>query len=479
MRKLSILILTVLASLSAAALVPPRDPARWNEWREQVTARQAIGMHRAPMATQAIGQRTIIPKVLVIMANFADYQFVSSRADVDSMFNGYNWTKDDAKGSVRQYFYDQSNGAYNPQFDIVGPITLSNGYAYYGAGSSAGPMVDEACKIVNDSVDFSQYDLNGDNKIDLVYVFYAGFGENDPPSDDLIPDATKLVWPQYTTYSGGTYDGKRLDACVYSNELDGLASTATNHVVTGIGTMCHEFGHALGLPDLYQTTGSQPTRCGIWDVMDWGMYDDYMHSPPAYSAYERFFMGWLTPTLIVAPDTLTLAHIATSNEAFMITTTDEANMNGVSPSPSDFYLLENRQLTSWDRGLPGSGMMITHIRYNASKWTSNTVNNSPPLGVDIVIADGNKDSEWIGKASDLFPAGASAYEQIADHAITDITMTDGIVRFVYRGGIEPEDPTAVTTQVNDRQVYKTIRDGQLLIHSNGHTYSVYGIRQDY
>ncbi len=145
-------VLLLCCSVSAVALVPPRDPSRRAEWQEQLINRSDIA--RMPAAEQAVGQRTIIPRILVIMANFTDYELVSSAADVDSMFNAVNWTKDGATGSVRQYFYDQSMGQYNPQFDIVGPVTLSNGYAYYGGGCNsttrAGYMVTEACALVDE-----------------------------------------------------------------------------------------------------------------------------------------------------------------------------------------------------------------------------------------------------------------------------------------------------------------------------------------
>jgi M6 family metalloprotease-like protein len=272
-----------------------------------------------PAAEQAVGQRTIIPRILVIMANFTDYELVSSTADVDSMFNAVNWTKDGATGSVRQYFYDQSMGQYNPQFDIVGPVTLSNGYAYYGGGCSSttrsGYMVTEACALVDEQVDFTEYDSNNDGKVDLVYVFFAGFGENDPPTTDLIPVACNLPWPHYWNVVSAGYgsnprefDGKKIYDYEISNELDGYYSTTTQKVISGIGVLCHEFGHALGLPDTYSTGSSAHNEklLGSWDIMCYGPYNNDMHTPPSYTAYERFYMGWLTPELTTKGDTLTL-----------------------------------------------------------------------------------------------------------------------------------------------------------------------------
>ena len=447
------------------------------------------GRLNAPAAEHAVGSRVIIPRILVIMANFSDYTLLSPKADVDSMFNGLNWTKDGATGSLRQYFYDQSMGQYNPRFDIVGPVTLSQGYAYYGASSTASNMVKEACQLVDEEVDFTVYDSDNDGYVDLVYVLCAGFGENDPPAKTIIPKASDLIWPQYAFISGGTYDGKRVGPVEYSNELDGYYSTVDNSVIAGIGIACHEFGHALGLPDMYVTKGGSSHKLlGGWDIMCYGPYNNDMHTPPSFTAYERFYMGWLTPTLLTKPDTLRLDPLDTSNKAYLISENDKHNLDGLYPDTTVFYMLENRQQQGWDIGIPGSGMLITRINYQSSKWSNNTVNNDPyNLGVDLIEADGLTPSTdeydgYFGKAGDAFPAGANEYTGIPEHAITDITMDNGIISFVYRGGI-PADTDSVITQVyipavERPMMYKTIRDGQLFIHSGGHIYSVYGIKQD-
>lgn len=482
-------------------MVPPRDPSKWAEWQQQMFGDQQSGIRRMPAATQGVGTRAIIPRILVIMTNFANYELVSTKADVDSMFNGQNWTKDGATGSVRQYFYDQSNGTYNPQFDIVGPVTLAYDYAHYGYNvggkntAGAGLMVTEACDSVNrkfPEVNFADYDLDNDGKVDMVYLLFAGFGENDPPEQDIISDPDNLPWPHYWNINSAGYgsnrnvfDGKQIYAYEISNELDGLYSSNTEKVIAGIGVVCHEFSHGLGLPDLYATEVSATHKLlGSWDIMCNGPYNNDMHTPPSFSAYERFFMGWLEPTLITEPDDLQLEHIATSNQAYLISETDEHNMNGVNPNPNVFYLLENRQLKGWDIGVPGNGMLLTRINYQPSKWSGNTVNNTASnLGVDIIEADGLTPSTstsdgHFGKAGDVFPKGATEYLGITDHAITDITMSNRIVNFKYRGG-KPSDPTAVEqTTTAEQLTYKTVENGRLIIHNNGNRYSIHGILID-
>lgn len=489
-----ILTIALLAcSVWSMALVPPRDPERWDNWEAQRTymqqrERATDGRAKAPAAKKAVGTRTIIPRVLVIMVSFANFEMTMSKADVDSMFNARNWTKDGATGSIRQYFHDQSSGVYAPQFDIVGPVTLEHTYGYYsliGKGS-VGYMATEACALVDDEVDFTLYDSDQDGYVDLVYVFYAGYGQNDYQfiaEKDLVADPDSLIWPAYWNINSAGYgnnrkvfDDKKIYAIEYSNELDGYFSTMEQTIVAGIGTPCHEFCHALGLPDLYATREAHNKKLlGMWDVMCYGLYNNDTHTPPSMSAYERFFMGWLTPTLITEPATLSLEYIGTSNTAYMITDNDKHNLNGVSPDTTVFYLLENRQKTGWDIGVPGSGMKLTRIHYQPDRWKNNTVNNNySDLGVDIIEADGSA-TVMDGKPGDVFPKGATEYLGIEDHAITNIAMEDGVISFVYRGG-KQDDPTDVTDErlTGTEQPQKLIRDGRLLIYRNGLIYSADG-----
>ena len=170
-----------------------------------------------------------------------------------------------------------------------------------------------------------------------------------------------------------------------------------------------------------------------WDIMDYGPYNNEGNTPPTFSAYERFFMGWLQPRLIVEPENIQLNDLQTSNEALLISTTDEHNLIGNNPDPTTFYIVENRQQKSWDEHLPGHGMMLTKIQYSYSRWSQNTVNNSSSkMGVDLIEANGKTSNQ--GKATDLFPAGATAYLKIEGHAIEEIQEIDGVIKFKYRGG---------------------------------------------
>lgn len=440
---------------------------------------QAKRMASPKRVTYKATPLNIAPRGLVILANFTDVVFETDKAEMDSMLTGNNYTRDysytyrgktynvTSQGSARQYFEDASFGLYNPRLDVVGPVMVNKNMAYYGANDSYGSdkcpemMVKEACEFVDDSVDFSLYDNNNDGYVDFVFVVYAGYGEADGGGANTIwPHA----WNLYTAAGKKCQlDGKIVDLYACGNELDYYSKQHT-----GIGTFCHEFSHVLGLPDLYDTEQTHGKKTmGMWSILDYGPYNNEGNTPPAYSAYERFMMGWLVPELIVDSANIVLKELNSSQNALLISTTDEHNLIGNDPNPTTFYMLENRQQEGWDEYLPGHGLMLTKIQYSYNKWYQNTVNNTASkMGVDLIEADGkaptSSQSGYDGKAKDLFPAGATAYTKIENHAIEEITETDGVIYFKYRGGVEdsipPVNDDTIQTKVEQVEVHGEIVD---------------------
>ena len=431
------------------------------------------------------------------MVNYTDMAYRVSRANVDSMFNGEHYTLYGATGSVRRYFYDQSGGQYNPQFDIYGPVTASHNYAYYGknnGSSRATVLMLEACALMDDSLDFTQYDTDGDGKVDLVYVLFAGPPASDGSCMSWISNPTRtLIWPHYWTVSASgismprVFDGKTVEGYEISSELDGCASDQTTTVMAGVGLACHEFGHGLGLPDIYTTNGNTHKTCGQWDIMDYGCYNNVVRTPPSYSAYERWFMGWQTPRLLAAPETISLSALNAGGETLLVSSTGTHNLDAGTPSPTDFYLLENRQKTGWDAYIPGAGMMVTHIRYDAGKWQMNQVNNDVnAMGIDIVEADGVKPSVpqagSYGKPGDLFPTGSTSFTECANYAVTNITTSAGVVQFDFTRGTATMDATSLPPTDGEETIYTltglpvTNTDGLhgiFIVRKNGKTYKIY------
>ncbi len=376
------------------------------------------------------------PKVLVILVEYKNKKMVVSNPHeyFNNMLNEEGFDQYGATGSAADFFKECSDGIFTPEFDVYGPVTLSQNYSYYGGNDYSGndvhpeKMIIEACELLDHEIDFSEYDTNGDGYIDNVYVFYAGKGEASGGSADT-------VWPHswnisYATTTPYMFDGVRLDRYACSNENEGSRPD-------GVGTFIHEFSHVMGLPDLYATSYTSAFTPGGWSCMDYGPYNNNSRTPPLYGAFERYALGWMEPLEINGPLTATLEPIGT-NKAGIIKTSD----------PNEFFLIENRQQTSWDTYIPGHGMLVWHIDYVPSIWHNNSVNNTASHQyVDIEEADGTQ-SEY-SRAGDAFPGTSNIKSftsttkpamktwngQSLDYPMTDISETDdGNIHFNVLGG---------------------------------------------
>lgn len=440
---------------------------------EKMAQHQRIAPHRITQSAQTAYPINLAPRGLIILVNFADTTFRYDKALITDMLTGENWTRDYyytdkgkeyhvvSKGSARQYFIDQSKGQYQPEFNVIGPYQVSQKMEYYGTnrGSFDGhpeEMIVEACQLANeDGYDFSQYDANNDGKIDFVYVIYAGYGEADSYIDNTIwPHSYTLSERYYKPTQRGGYgkdtvylDGKILDLYACGNEIN-----CYSEQLMGIGNFCHEFGHVLGLPDLYNDNIKTQ---GQWDIMDYGIYNNDCNTPPAYSAYERFFLGWSTPTLLNQAADITLHELQSSNAIGLISLSGEHNLVGNDPAPTTFYLLENRQLKDWDTYLPGHGLILTKVTYNYNRWLNNNINRSEAdMAIDLIEADGQTSASGLnfyGKQTDAFPAGKTEYTEINSYPITDIVEKGEIISFKFMGGGHHK-PLAIDDALTDETI---------------------------
>lgn len=362
--------------LSEAGIATPADSVEFHKKFESTAHLRA--MKRS--WSNPTYPRTGSPKVPVILVQFTDRAFSFGKDDFSRMMNEHGYSDYGAGGSAADYFADNSCGVFTPQFDVYGPVTLGGPIADYGTNDAYGNdanahlMVAEACRALDDQIDFSDYDEDGDGMADIIYVFYAGFGENDGGS-------SSTVWPHTSSLAGKgvslTLDGVSINSYSCSNELQ----NGYGRTLTGIGTFCHEYTHVLGFPDLYATMAAE--RYGwtpdAWTLMDQGSYNNNSRTPAAYTAYERMSMGWLTPVE------------ATGNALAMLPPIDSNRALRVSTDASDdeFFLIEHRARQGWDAYLPGEGLLVWHIDYDPGIWNANTVNNNPDhLRVRLIPADG-------------------------------------------------------------------------------------------
>ncbi len=418
---------------------------------------------KSPLQKAVIGESSFPTKgsqrALAILVDFpkigdngtaVGFTVENPRQTFSDMLNADGFSQDGATGSVHDFYYDGSNGAFDLAFDVYGPVTLSNDISYYGTNETlhAWEMAVEACQQLDGEIDFTQYDRNKDGFIDNVYIFYAGQGE-------ASGGATFTVWPHAgnihdLTKNRYKFDGVELNHYACSNELRAVRNSSTQefeYLLEGIGTVCHEFTHVLGFPDLYDTEDQSATFTpGAWSVMDVGSYNNLSHTPPTFSAYERYSLGWLTLTDLTEPADIILDNI-TKNVAYRIPTVND----------NECFILENRQQQGWDTYLPGHGMLIWHIAYNADKWARNQVNIGEEYqGVDLEEADGMLSSG--SRAGDAFPgtAGITSFTddtkpgmltQSGKHRtetpITDIEERNGLIHFKVKGGKSAVDGVGV------------------------------------
>lgn len=357
---------------------------------------------------------------------------------------------------MRDYFLAQSNGQFELDFDVVGPVTMSQNYGYYGRDGAymdvnVYKMIKEACDGIKDQVNLADYDWDGDGEADQVFFLYAGLGQASGGHDSTIwPHESQLrYWPcgvlKYPTGKVNTY------AC--ANELQPATQGSSNYISAGIGTICHEFSHCLGFADMYDTTGGDGYGMAVFDVMDQGPYNGNGFVPCNYTAFERIYAGWVEPIKLDSPATVKdMKSVSDYGRPFIMYNFKNTN---------EYFLMENRQNTGWDKELYGcNGLLIVHVNYVPSRWTNNSVNASTQeiQCCTVVNADGSREmSDLYSLRGDLYPyvvkgvtknnkftdesePAAKLYNKNSDDTyylgipITDIKRYKGSISFNVCGG---------------------------------------------
>ena len=319
-------------------------------------------------------------KGLIILVNFTDKKFADGHdnAYYKEVANTPNFTGDEGYvGSVRDYFYAQSNGQFELDFDIVGPIELQHAYSWYGKDLSSsrrdyrvGIMIKEAIEGADEYVDYADYDWDGDGEADQVFVLYAGLGQaSGGDANTIWPHEYKLSYASEVNYQPVYCDGIKVDTYACGNENEPVivnGQITSTQKPAGIGTICHEFSHCLGFPDMYDTSNSGNYAMGTWDMMSSGSYNGDGFRPCNYTSWERIYAGWTEPIVLDKAATVRSMKSLTDNGRPFIIYNDK--------NDNEYYLLENRQLTGWDASLYGKGLLILHVDYSSTYWERNIVN---------------------------------------------------------------------------------------------------------
>ena len=381
---------------------------------------------------------------LIVLVQFNDYTF--SRSDANAFYSamvnqkGYTgFVNEDGSaanfgnftGSVRDYYEDNSNGMFAPTFDVVGPITVP--YSITNSYSNLSIIMRNALNQATSSygVDYTKYDADGNGYVDMVYFIAAGFGSNYSGND------TNYLWPHKSSLAGyglWSNDGVKYGTYACSTERYGWESQSAI-ILDGIGTICHEFSHVIGLRDIYDTdyeTNGQSNDPGKWDVMAGGSYLSYSRRPVGYTGFERYALGFLAPKVLSKAGSYTLNPVENSPEAYILPTSVD----------KEYFIIDNRQQTQWDVEAPGHGMMVYRVdSTDVSVWTNNKVNAYSSHNYFELLRAGNGTSK--ASDSDPFPGTTGVTTLSAEtkpalvtwngtateFAFSDITETNGVISF--------------------------------------------------
>lgn len=377
-------------------------------------------------------------------------------------------------GSVHDYFDSQSNGLFDLTFDVMGPVTVSEPMKFYAGKDgleNVHEMIIEACKLVDDQVKWSDYDWNDDGYVDQVYVMYAGKGQADG-------GGYYTIWPHEFELSSalspdGFWPGEplklqdmKIDTYACGPELNGSGNR------DGIGTLCHEFSHCMGLPDFYDTReGGDNYGMITWSLMDYGCYNGDGYVPCNYTGYERWFCGWIEPIELVADTVVTdMKSQADYGDVFIIY--NQARHN-------EYLILQNIQQKGWDAKAYGRGLLVMHVDYDYWYWAGNAVNNETDHQRCTVIPADNNFDPYFGISGDTYPTrrnktlsntstpAALFYRNNTDGtknaniSLTEITQnTDGTIAFNFSLGggsssTEEEDDTVVIEPTDEYFFYES------------------------
>lgn len=407
---------------------------------------------------------------LVILVNFKDKAMNFKNEDFTKWLNEPGYSVDGGTGSVKDYYRDNSMGQFIPNFVVVGPYTLAHEQTYYAAndesaGGDVNPrdMVVEAltmAKADNPDMDFSQFDNDGDGYMDNVNVIYAGYSEASTGNADDM-------WPHSWTLGDQAFkiDGITCNNYSCSAELVGTSGVKMD----GIGTFTHEFGHVLGLKDMYDTddyTDGYGIDPGAYSLYASGSYNNDSRTPPCLMAFERMQMGWCSPVELKDAEDVTLKTVADNEARYIDCQPDRTPGTGF-----EWFVLENRQQTGWDKYIPAHGLLIYHYDYTDEMvekyWSINGPNNNAKHRcMYIVAADGIDDTN--SRAGDTYPgrSGNTEFSPTSSPAainwngdpvnvsVTNINESDGLVTFQVNGGVTP-------ISVIRTEVPKSIRDTSL------------------
>ncbi|MBN4076204.1 M6 family metalloprotease domain-containing protein [Gemmatimonas aurantiaca] len=375
-------------------------------------------------------------RVLVILVDFADNKYdasispyVSNVSATIPMFDSVLFSTGNLdgagvtnpSGSMTEYYMENSYGKFFVQGTVVGWYQMPRLYSEY-VGSQNGLQRDgtlNAQDLAKDAInaadvdvnfaDFDNFGPNGvpDGRLDGVFIVHAGTGNE----ESHLGGANDIHSHKWNLKSTISRDGIIIDT--YSMEPE---ETYIGKAISPIGVFAHEYGHVLGLPDLYDTNGNlEPVEgssdgIGVWSVMASGNYLGGSATPSHLDAWSKIWVGFSSP--IVLTENLRDVQIPqASDSAVCYKLVGENLPNG------EYFLVENRQRNKFDINLPNGGILVYHIDEAFNNPLSDNNNNETRYLVALEQADGKNDLALTlyndGDAGDPFSANIN-YTEFTD-----------------------------------------------------------------
>ncbi|MDR1624133.1 MAG: choice-of-anchor J domain-containing protein [Tannerellaceae bacterium] len=429
-------------------------------------------------AGSTVGER----KALCVLVGFSDRPFGKDKGDFETLFNQLDLYPSDesVKGSVRDFFRENSYGQLDFTVTLVGPYIAPNPTGYYADDSHYREFAAFAANAADADVDYT--DFADEGVLETFHIIFAGYG------DEAVGNGQQIWSHKWQLASPILLDGVRISVYSCSPELRG--SSGTN--ITHIGVVCHELSHVFGAPDYYDTTYSGFPGSGNWDLMAGGSWNDGGRQPAHINIFQKILYEWVTPEALTAQKTVTdMPPSAQSPVAYTI----QVNDNG------ELYVLDNRQPVGFDASLPGQGLLIWHVHpaalggsgsnsghpqqlYPVVASSTTAIPNASPASYGSVDSPGTPFPGTSGKTSFSSTTTPAMFTwtglQPVAKPVTEIAEApDGIISFKFLDG--PTDPvTNLSATVtgndvkldwtpparNDIQGYKIFRNGTLQFSTN-------------
>jgi len=359
-------------------------------------------------------------RALMILIDFPDQPSQHTRNEFNNLANLEGYNVNGQTGSFREYYQDISYDSLTIMTDVKGWYRAPENKDFYGADVTDGngnrigdtnpwALARDAVEAAeNDGIDFSLYDNDENGVVDVVMIMHSGRGQEESAEADDIWSHKSSIDVEYDGVTISTYI---MQAEKYDQDI------------TNIGVLCHEFGHALGLPDLYDTDNTSE-GIGEWCVMASGNWNNEGKTPAHMCTWGKIKLGWLTPTVLFSNQTIdALPNINDNDTCYIVS---------VYSTPEEYFLISNRQQVGWDEHIPGEGLAIWHID---DRQLNNT--DEDHYKVHLEQADGDEDlndNTNRGDDGDLYP-GSSDNTLFNDTTIPNSHLYNGNSSFITVGNI--------------------------------------------